>query len=112
MGLSLIREFSQQKSEIKVLLVNRGNSYWGDECAKIISERPDRFERVIADRNLDSFAERVKEVIGDRTVLAVVDFSCYKLKHAERGIAVVPPTTKYIYISTDSTYNASGLLID
>lgn len=27
-------------------------------------------------------------------------------------MAVVPLTTKYIYISTDSTYNASGLLVD
>ena len=37
MGLTLMRQFSLSESEIKVLLVNRGNIYWNNESAKIIS---------------------------------------------------------------------------
>ena len=112
MGLTLMRHFSLQPSETKVILVNRGKSYWDGESEKIVAKQPNRFEHVKADRNLDSFTEKVQKGIDGRTVLAVIDFSCYKLKQAQLGAAVVPTSTKYIYISTDSTYNASGLIED
>lgn len=112
MGLSLMRHFSEMENEVKVLFVNRGNVYWGNESSKIMSMQQGRFEQVFADRDEDQFVEKVKEAIGDRHVLGVVDFCCYKVKEAEKGIAVVPPGTKYIYISTDSSYDCSGFLID
>ena len=59
MGLTLMRFFSEQKSETKVLIVNRGRSYWGGESEKIVAKQPAKFEHVHADRNLDSFTEKV-----------------------------------------------------
>lgn len=59
MGLTLIRYFSEQKSDIKVLLVNRGMKYWNSESDKIVSAQPSRFECVKADRDEDSFTEIV-----------------------------------------------------
>lgn len=38
------------------------------------------FITLAADRSKDTFAEIVKNAIGDRHVKAVIDFSCYKLK--------------------------------
>lgn len=50
----------------QVLVVNRGNNHWDDESGNIMSQRPERFIKVKADRDEDSFSQIVKQAISDR----------------------------------------------
>ena len=51
---------------------------------------PSRFIRVKADRDLESFTDNVKAAIGTRKITGVIDFSCYNLEDAKKGVASVP----------------------
>ena len=70
--------------------MNRGNVHWDDEISKLIAMAPTRFIRVKADRDLESFPDYVKAVIGTRKISGVIDFSCYNLEDAKKGVASVP----------------------
>ena len=40
---------------------------------------------------------------------AVVDFSCYEVRHLQNTVPFLPPYKRYIYISTASVYDANAL---
>lgn len=113
MGLALTKHFAgvEEMSE-RVLVVNRGHVHWDDECSRVMAKCPNRFIKVKADRDRDDFASIVKEAIGSSNVVGVIDFSCYDIKAARRGVEAVPHDSRYLYISSDSCYNANGLLIE
>ena len=113
MGLALMRHFASiEQMEQRVMIVNRCHVHWDDEFGKVIAKHPERFIKVKADRDRDDFADIVKKAIGDSVVAGVIDFSCYDIKACRRGAEAVPHDSKYLYISSDSCYNASGFIIE
>jgi len=54
----------------------------------------------------------VLKAISAYKIKAVIDFSCYEYDDAVRGAKPFPADTRYIYISSDSVYNANGLFVD
>jgi hypothetical protein len=90
MGLALVKHFAALGDcDYQVLVVNRGNIYWDDEYSRDISKNPTRFIKLKADRDTDSFTAAVKQAIGLRIVLGVIDFSCRNFKQAYRGASAI-----------------------
>ncbi len=57
MGLGLLKYIASiEQMTQQVLIVNRGNVHWDDESALVMAQRPDRFVKVKADRDEESFS--------------------------------------------------------
>ena len=82
-GLTLLRKLASEKKK-KIVVVNRGNSYWNNESGKLIAENSERITHVKVDRkNSEKFIQNMIIVLlkltknGDR-IDSIVDFSCFK----------------------------------
>jgi len=134
MGLNFVEHIIKQKKEnpelnLKLFIVNRGNSYWNGQLFKFIEQNNEWIYHLKADRNnslefqiclkdLFLIAENLikeekiekKEFIFD----FIVDFIAFKRKdiyYLFDFLAFYKKNSfeKYIFISTDSTYNASEI---
>ena len=119
MGLDfLIKLLSIQNIEIYV--INRGKIHWNGLFYKILNENSNVFH-TICDRDDDiQFKLKLKEikaVISKRSDMSkqncqyfdyIVDFSCFEKHDAKVLLEELAKKFKYyIFISTDSVYNAS-----
>ena len=127
MGLTFLRSLAKS-TKIKVVVINRGNKYWDGESQKLI-ESNQFISHLKADRKKsDQFIKIVYEDLLAKTedgtkVEHFVDFSCFKPKECsdifqildmlrEKGRLVTSRSLRYCFISTDSTYDASCMLLD
>ena len=123
-GLTLLKQLA--KTDNLVVVVNRGKNYWDNESTKIIAQNSTQITHCKADRKKESFTESVTQHIqnlGAIILTHVVDFSCYKIQDCDRVLSVIDQIRtngllsetkrlKYLFISTDSTYDSSGYLLD
>jgi nucleoside-diphosphate-sugar epimerase len=117
MGLQLINSLIENKEKLNLeclLILNRGNEYWNGEFFKIITDKQ-YIKHIKADRkDKAQFANIIKDIIEKFKYLDyVIDFTCYKRKELEVLLSCLNMNfTKYIFISTDSTYNASPISLE
>ena len=83
MGLTLLRQLAEQGAH-RVVVVNRGNSYWANESGEIIAKHASMIHHVKLDRkdstrSVETLSEVLLEMTKDGTKIdSVVDFSCFK----------------------------------
>ena len=105
-----------------IVMVNRGKNYWDNESYKVV-ENCENISMCWVDRRSDTFVESVTLAIleNDLPLKYVVDFSCFKPQDCHSILKVIDQVKaagkqaeklKYVFISTDSTYDASAFLID
>ena len=122
MGLTLLKRFADMGDKYQILMVNRGKNYW-DRASTNVLQSNQNIRHCKADRSSDSFVEKVSLSILETglPLTHVVDFSCYNLQDCTNALLVIeqvknagsqPGRLRYIFISTDSTYDASAFLLD
>lgn len=137
MGLDFVEKIIKQKNEnknlnIKFFIVNRGNSYWNGKFFKLIEENKNWIYHLRADRNkkiefqtclkdLFLIAENIlkEEKIFDKKFIFdfLVDFTSFRKKDIYNLFDFLAfydknAFEKYVFISTDSTYNASEISLE
>ncbi len=134
MGLDFVEKMIKEKNKnpslnIKLFIINRGNSYWNGQIFKFIQEnekwiyhlkadRRDKIEFQTCLKDLFLIAENIieEEKIKNKKYIIdyIVDYTAFKRKdifHLFDFLAFYENNTfeKYLLISTDSTYNASEI---
>lgn len=124
MGLSLLEKLIEItetcQTETNIFIVNRGKLYWNGLFYKMISGKK-YIHHIKADReNREEFGKAIDQVIEtiqlkdkSHTLDYVIDFSCFTRKDTRELFNKLNSFFNcYIFISTDSTYNASNLALD
>lgn len=117
MGLELVIRLIEliEKFNLEIYIVNRGRSYWNYSFYNLIKLQP-KIKHFIADREDSVEFEKILELVlnsQDNIIFDhIVDFSCYRKCHSRQLLTKLQNSFKnYIFISTDSTYNASEIAL-
>ena len=62
MGLELLANLLQ-KEDVELMIVNRGNSYWGNTSQDMIEKSKVVVHQVKADRKLDSYSKTIFDAL-------------------------------------------------
>lgn len=139
MGLHLIEELISKKNEkdytnknkLYIFVVNRGNSYWNGKFSSLVENNKDWIFHYKADRRnrkefikcLMSIFSKANEIINkenldlDYVFNNIIDFTAFKPKDIYNlfdFLAIYKENSfrNYIFISSDSTYNASDISLE
>ena len=124
MGLTLLKQLVKMPDRYLVTMVNRGRTYWDGESKKIVKTPGVNVQHCKADRKKDGFVQSVtSHVLKQGLPLSgVIDFSAFREEQCQQVIdivsqvraagLVVQSKLKYVFISTDSTYDASAFMLD
>jgi hypothetical protein len=120
MGLQLVENLINLKEDkqinINLYIINRGKIYWNGYLNKLISNK-DYIHIYKADRDdsiqFDKILDQIQEDSTSKYFEHIIDFSCFNKKHVKNLLMKNKFNFKnYIFISTDSTYNASLLALE
>ena len=106
------------------MVVNRGNPYWNNTSQDLINKSQVVVHQVKADRKEDSYPKIIFDALmklKTPKVRTISDFCCFKRKEVLTIFnGLIRPlqaeglidTLNYVFISSDSTYDASAILLD
>jgi nucleoside-diphosphate-sugar epimerase len=107
MGLELIKRLID--SEFELYIINRGNSYWNGKFYEIIDGK--NCKHIKLDRNDHKFGHNIKEM--ELFYDYIIDFTCFERSDVDNLFDGLELNFKnYIFISTDSVYNACDIGIN
>jgi nucleoside-diphosphate-sugar epimerase len=107
MGLEVLKKLIESDNIKSIYVINRGNIYWNNKFNEIANKN---VTHIKADRrDKENFKSTLSSIMEKVNIDFVIDFSCYKEKDLTGLLSLSDKFGKYIFISTDSTYNASEL---
>ena len=107
MGLSLLETLITQLDHFEsVNVLNRGNNYWDNKAHMIYAKFP-KIKHWKIDRDKPKYGELIGELCNKQTT--VVDFCAYSVPDLMSVLKGVKELKQYIYISSDSVYEATSL---
>lgn len=128
MGLTLLKQLTKHGDKYEVVMVNRGNTYWDRESFKVVQGTTGScITHCKADRKqAESFAQIVESALRSKGLPLgyVIDFSGFKESEVQVVLKIIKALkndevsigsmrmVKYLFISTDSTYDSSAFLLD
>jgi hypothetical protein len=105
MGLATLKLLIAHEGVKTIFVINRGYSYWNDKFNEIVNEKVTHIK--LDRKNKEEFNICITKLTKENYINYFIDFSCYKAKELPDLTSII--FGKYIYISTDSVYNASEI---
>jgi len=86
MGLALLKALTSKKDEIyELVVVNRGNTYWGGKSDQVIEASSLKVHKVVANRKKEDYAKKISDAVSalDGRVINIIDFCCFKPRECD-----------------------------